>query len=145
MEVQIREAGYGNDVLEIAELLCARAGSKTDPHICRSRVTQMVSRSKKMKKVFSRALVAEKGSQIVGFLYAEERAAFDLVPKTAFIELSYLFGGKGCALPLLRRLRAETRKRILVQSWAILSNMRSMERLLRPLRPQVVGRIYQLM
>ena len=76
MEVQIREACYGNDILGIAELLCARAGSKTDPHICRSRVTQMVSRSKKMKKVFSKALVAENGPQIVGFLYAEEPGCF---------------------------------------------------------------------
>ena len=142
--MHVRDAEFGNDVLEIADLLHRRAGSKTTAHLCRSRVDQAVKRARGRRQGFCAALVAVDGDKIRGFLFAQERFEFDLYPNQRVAEVLYLVGGHRSALPLLRRLRAMTKLRIHVEAVGALARPRAMARLLRPLSPQPVSIVYQV-
>ena len=75
------------------------------------------------------------------FLYAEERQLFDLCPNVRVVEVPFLVGSHGAALPLLTRLRAMTKLRIWVQN---MQRQRAFARLLRPLAPEQVAVVYQV-
>ena len=140
----VRPAAFGNEVLQVAELLEHAARGKSSIEICRSRADACILRSRKKTKMFHAALVSSftEESEAMGFLYASERGAFDLCPGISFVEVLYLCGRGG--RELLEHLRTLTAKRILVQSWRLFGRMESFERLIRPLQPQEMGRVYQI-
>ena len=140
----IRPASFGNDVLEIADLVHRVARGKTTAHLCRSRVDQCVKRSKSRGQGLRVALVATEGDTIRGFLYAEERNLFDLCPNVRVIEVPFLVGSHGAAVPLLTRLRDMTKLRIHVLSLGLIRRPQVFRRLLRPLDPQAVAVVYQV-
>ena len=137
----VRPAGFGNDVLAIADLIEDLAKGKTTAHLCRSRVDQCVKRSHWNVPGFCAALVATEREKIHGFLYAEERQLYDLCPNVRVVEVPFLVGSHGSALPLLRHLRAMTKLRIWVQN---MQRQRAFARLLRPLDPEQVAVVYQV-
>ena len=137
----VRSAGFGNDVLEIADLIYLVAQGKTTEHLCRSRVDQCVKRSRGQGQGLRAALVATEGEKIHGFLYAEERQLFDLCPNVRVVEVPFLVGSHGAAVPLLTRLREMTKLRIWVQN---IQRQRAFARLLRPLDPEQVAVVYQV-
>ena len=137
----VRPARFGNDVLEIADLLYRMAHGKTTEHLCRSRVDQCVKRSRGNGPGLRSALVATDADTIHGFLYAEERQLFDLYPNVRVVEVPFLVGSHGSALPLLTRLREMTKLRIWVQN---MTRQRAFARLLRPLDPEQVAVVYQV-
>ena len=141
--IEIREAAFGNDVIEVADLVLSHCNEKSTAHVCRSRVYECVKKSIRTG-LHSFALVAHKDGKLVGFCYAEERPAFGLWVNVEMMEVHFLVGGSGSGLPLLRHLRANTKKRILVPSWSLLGNMKSLNRLLRPLTPQLMAELYQI-
>ena len=132
------------DVLPIADIIYRRSRGKSTEHLCRSRVDQCIKRSRGRAQGFRRALVAEDGGGIRGFLFAEERNMFDLCPNVRAVEVPFLVGSTGAAVPLMRELRGLTKLPILVISWGMLTRPLAVKRLLRPLRAQAVGVIYQL-
>ena len=142
--MEVRQAQFGNDVLEIAALLHRRARGKTTEHLCRSRVDQCIRRSMQRRQGFRAALVAVGGDTIRGFLYAEERNLFDLLPRMRVVEVAFLVGSHGAARPLLTRLRAMTKLRIHVQAVGLLVRPRAFSRLLRSLDPQAVAVVYEV-
>ena len=142
--MDVRQAGFGNDVIEVADLIHGMARGKTTAHLCRSRVDQCVKRSRMRSPGLRVALVATTGEKIHGFLYAEERQLFDLCPNVRVVEVPFLVGRRGAAVPMLTRLREQTKLRIWVQSLAMLHNPQSFERLLRPLDPEQVAVVYQV-
>ena len=85
--------------------------------------------------------MATEGENIRGFLYAEERQLFDLCPNVRVVEVPFLVGSHGAAVPLLTRLREMTKLRIWVQNMA---RQRAFARLLRPLDPEQVAVVYQV-
>ena len=133
-------------MLAAAELLERRGGKKTTAHLCRSRVDKCVKRSVAKGAGLRVALVAVDGNEKVrGFLYAQESNFFDLCPNIRAVEVLFLVGSHGAAVPLLTRLRSMTNQRILVQSWALLKHRpRAFRRLLRSLGPEPVAVTYQL-
>ena len=137
----VRPAQFGNEVLAIADLIYALAKGKTTAHLCRSRVDQCVKRSLWHGQGLRAALVASEGDKILGFLYAEERQLFDLCPNVRVVEVPFLVGSHGAALPLLTRLREMTKLRIWVQN---MQRQRAFARLLRPLDPEQVAVVYQV-
>ena len=137
----VRAAGFGNEVLAIADLIFRLAKGKTTEHLCRSRVDQCVKRSRMNGPGLRVALVATEGEKIHGFLYAEERQLFDICPNVRVVEVPFLVGSHGSALPLLTRLREMTKLRIWVQN---MSRQRAFTRLLRPLAPEQVAVVYQV-
>ncbi len=139
----VRPAAFG-DEQAIADLLCAKAGGKSQEKICRSRAHQCVLRSRKGKPGSAYCLVSEDDNGgIGGFLYAQEVAAFELCAKIVFLEVIFLVG-TACAVALLRDLRARSRRRIHVPAWASLTPLRAFERLLAPLDPRLVGAVYEV-
>ena len=143
--MEIRDTNFGNDILRVSELLEQKTRGKSNPHICRSRIDQCVKRSKLSKGIFCKALLAEEKGKVIGFLYAEERNAFDLIPKMRFIEVHFLIGGNGAAVPLLKNLRELTNQRILIQNWGMISGrMKPFKRLIGALDPQQVAVTYQI-
>ena len=139
--MEVRPAAFGNDVLEVSSLLHQAARGKTTEHLCRSRVDQCVKRSTARGQGLRVALVAVEGDTIRGFLYAEERHLFDLCPNVRVVEVPFLVGGGGVAVPLLTRLREMTKLRIWVQN---MTRQRAFARLLRPLDPEQVAVVYQV-
>ena len=137
----VRPAAFGNDVLAIADLIYGLAKGKTTEHLCRSRADQCVKRSRGHGPGLRAALVATDGEEIHGFLYAEERQLFDLFPNVRVVEVPFLVGSHGAAVPLLTRLREMTKLRIWVQN---MQRQRSFARLLRPLDPEQVAVVYQV-
>ena len=137
----VRSAEFGNDVLAIADLLHVMVNGKTTEHLCRSRVDQCVKRSRGHGPGLRAALVAAESDKIHGFLYAEERQLFDLCPNVRVVEVPFLVGGGGVAVPLLTRLREMTKLRIWVQN---MTRQRAFARLLRPLDPEQVAVVYQV-
>lgn len=143
--MMVRPAQFGNEVLKIADLMCDKAKGRTELHLCRSRADQLVKRSKATRaRGFRAALVAIDDTIVRGFLYAEERHLFDLFPHTRVVEVPFLVGGHGAALPLLTRLREMTKLRILVQSTRLVNRPQAFERLLRPLHPQKIAVTFQV-
>ena len=142
----VRPAAFGNDVLAVAELINRKARGKTTERICRSRVDQCVKRARwRQQPGLRAALVAvEQDDTIRGFLYAEERNLFDLCPNMRVVEVSFLVGGHGAAVPLLKKLREMTRKRIHVLSLGLLHRPLVFRRLLRSLEPEAVAVVYQV-
>ena len=128
----VRPAAFGNEVLAIADLIYGLAKGKTTTHLCRSRVDQCVKRSLRHGPGLSAALVATEGDKIHGFLYAEERQLFDLFPNVRVVEVPFLVGGGGVAVPLLTRLREMTKLRIWVQNYAATAGIRSAVATARP-------------
>ena len=137
----VRPAGFGNDVLAISDLLHGLGKGKTTEHLCRSRADQCVKRSRGHGPGLRAALVAADGAKIQGFLYAEERQLFDLCPNVRVVEVPFLVGCHGVAMPLLTRLREMTKLRIWVQT---MQRQRAFARLLRPLGPEQVAVVYQV-
>ena len=142
--MEVRAAAFGNELLDVAALLHRAARGKTTERICRSRVDQCVKRFKARRAGLRAALVAAEGDTIRGFLYAEERNLFDLCPNVRVVEVQFLVGSHGAALPLLRELRRMTRLRIHVLSFGMIRRPEAFRRLLRPLGPQAIGVIYQV-
>ena len=137
----VRSAGFGNDVLAVADLIYGLANGKTTEHLCRSRVDQCVKRSRSNGPGLRVALVVTEGEKIRGFLYAEERQLFDLCPNVRVVEVPFLVGSHGAAVPLLTRLREMTKLRIWIQN---MQRQRAFARLLRPLSPESVAMVYQV-
>ena len=140
----VRPAAFGNDVLEVSALLHQAASGKTTAHLCRSRVDQCVKRSQVRGQGFRSTLVATEGDTMRGFLYAEERHLFDLCPNVRVIEVPFLVGSHGAAVPLLTRLREMTKLRIHVFSLGLIRRPQVFQRLLRSLDPQAVAVVYQV-
>ena len=88
--------------------------------------------------------MAVEADRILGYLYAEERHLFDLIPNIRVVEVTFLVGGHGAAVPLLRWLRGKTRLRIFVPSFGLLHRPTAFQRLLRPLEPEPVAVVYQI-
>ena len=141
--MDIRDAQF-SDVLPLAEMLHRRSKSKTSSHLCRSRIDQFIKRARVPKKHFVRALVAHDGDTLRGFLYAEERQLFDLCPDIRVVEVAFLFGGHGAAVPLLQNLRKQTVKRILIEANAWLGRPGALKRLIHRLGPREFAVIYEL-
>ena len=143
----VRPAAFGNDVINAADVLFRKARGKTTARICRSRVDQCIRRARARGQGFRAALVAVDGgdaSTVRGFLYAEERQLFDLCPNVRVVEVPFLAGSHGAAVPMLKRLREMTKARIMIQSWAMVARPAALRRLLRPLSPQQVAVVYQV-
>lgn len=150
--MKIIDATYRDHVGPITNALCNVSREKVDALMAQDIAKRFVQRAydyrwrerKGYAGMFSACLVAPtEESDIHGYLYAEERIAFDCVHGLPFVEVHHLVG-RNCAVPLLEELKRRTRKRILLAHWSILSNRRAFERLLRPLNPQQMAAIYQL-
>ena len=87
--------------------------------------------------------LVQEGADPRGFLYAQERNAFDLCPDILWVEVCFLVG-ENCILDLLRRLRMETKKRILVPAWAHFGKLKAFDRLLHPMHPRVIGQWHEV-
>ena len=143
--MEVREAKFGNDVIDIGGLLNDKCKGKSNIRICRSRADLCVKRSVRSKGFFCKCLVAEREGDIIGFLYAEERQFFDLIPTVRLVEVHFLVGSGGCAVRLLKRLRQMTVQRILILHWGIAGRSpKSFERLIKTLGPQQVAAAYQI-
>ena len=131
-------------LLEAAELMHSKTGDKSTLHLCRSRVDQCIRMSKRAKGFFCKSLVAVNGDRMDGFLFAEERNAFDLTPDIRWIEVRFLIGRNGVGIHLLKALRAMTKKRILIANWGMLHKKDVFRRMLRPLDGEEVAAIFQI-
>ena len=140
----VRPAAFGNDVLAVAEIINRKARGKTTEHVCRSRVDQCVKRARGHRPGLRAALVAVEGDKIRGFLYAEERNLLDICPNVRVVEIPFLVGSHGSAVPLLKRLREMTHLRIHVLSLGLLHRPRAFRRLLHSLEPEAVAVVYQV-
>ncbi len=141
----IRTPAYGSDLEPLVKLIYGhpRSRGKVKPGVARSRVAQCIKRGNTNQGIFTCALVSEVSGRVTGFLYAEERNAFDLAHGVTFIEVHFLIG-RNCAVPLLKELRARTKKRILVPQWNILVTENTFKRLIGPLGPQRMATVYQI-
>ncbi len=137
----VREAAFA-DVQRMAAILHAAARGKASPRSCRRRAGNCVAWARKARKGECLVAVAEDGS-VRGWVFAGLCQAWDVCDRMAWLQVVFLLG-PGCGLPLLAALRQRTRKRVLVPSWAALGNMEAFGRLLRPLHPRPVCRVWEI-
>lgn len=132
------------DLPEVSILLLGLSEGKAEAFRCRKRGAECIKRANRKGGKGVTALVAELDGKIVGFLFAEERPALELVPKSRYCEVAYLTG-KNAAKPLLRALQGLTRLPILFPAHVHWGTMKSYARLLRGIGPVTeVGTIFQL-
>ena len=137
----VRAAEFG-DERAIADLLFWASRDKSHPKICLSRAHDCVRRSRKAKGGCFCFLALETDTPI-GFLYAQERHAFDLAANIIWVEVCFLTG-RNCMLDLLNHLRDKTHKRILVPSWACFGKLEAFGRLLKPMNPKLAGQWHEI-
>lgn len=123
-----------SDVPRMAQMLLGASRGKASAHSCRSVADRCVRRGQKRDGSYCH--VADDG-----FLFAEERHAFDLAENIVWVEVHYLVGGD--ARKLLKRLRKFTHKRIIVPTWVCLGREKAMLRLLRSLGYRRSGTIME--
>jgi len=107
--VTVRDATFA-DLQAVTELIQRQAGTRTTIEIARSRAGTAI-RLGQNRKAGDICLVAVRGETVVGWLYAQEIAAFDLCKGIRLMYVPFLIGQ---ARPLLRGLRERTRLRILL-------------------------------
>ena len=143
MGIEVRRAVLQpTEVMAISDLFTDCAKGKVTGHTVRSRVHACILRSVQRSKQFRAALVAVRGDDIVGFVYAEEANLFSLCHNIRVVEVHFLIGSG--AVPLMKRLRAMTKLRIHVCSWALMGRPAVFRRLLRALAPEPVAVVYQV-
>ena len=136
------ESATNRDTQAIAHILLGATRGKGTIKVCRQRAHLCVRRSF-AANLEAFALVARDLNGVHGFLYAEERDAFDLVSDIRFLEVHYLLG-KGCARPLLRSLRERTAMRIVIGCWnPLVRSPKGFRHLLEGLGFREIATVYQ--
>ena len=143
--MKVRDAKY-SDAFDVASVLAKAAKGKSNDRMCLDRARQAIRLGQQNRKSRKRvALVAKKGKVTVGFLFATEVHAFDLLESVLIMEVHFLVG-EGLAL-MLRRLRNLTKKRIWMAVWSVTGHkVEFWERFFKrqKLSHYKVGHVYQL-
>ena len=140
--MHVRPADHG-DILDVAHLLHEHVQRRGPIEVCRSRASATVRQG--MRRGAFALVACDDDSVPLGFCYAEQVIALELVPKVFHYHVLYLTG-RHCAVPLLRDLRKRTGSRILFPAHAHWGNMEAYRRLLRRAVPAVkqVGAMFEI-